>query len=163
MPSAAGTVTLDLTDANDSYDSATKSLSSGIFSVTLRTVGAGKAQTITASSSEGGIISGTDTAPMTYSPTATQFIFPNTINTQTAAVPFVTSVVALDAYGNTVLNYSGTTTLYVLTGGVPVSTNKWTKTPTNLSFTNGVSTFVVRINQKLFISSCIMDWVLQPE
>ncbi|MBN2754197.1 MAG: hypothetical protein JXR81_04950, partial [Candidatus Goldbacteria bacterium] len=55
VPTAAGTATLDSTDTNDSYDSATKSLSSGMasFSVTLRTVGAGKAQTITASSSEG--------------------------------------------------------------------------------------------------------------
>ncbi|HPI03833.1 MAG TPA: hypothetical protein PKZ78_08340, partial [Candidatus Goldiibacteriota bacterium] len=152
VPSAAGTVTLDSTDANDSYDSATKSLSSGmaLFAATLRTVGAGKAQTITASSSEAGITEGTDTAPMTYSPTATQFVFPNTINTQTAATPFVTSVVALDAYGNTVLNYSGTTTLYVLTGGVPVSTNNWTKTPTNLTFSNGISTFGVTIYQKLF-------------
>ncbi|PKL92513.1 MAG: hypothetical protein CVV21_01795 [Candidatus Goldiibacteriota bacterium HGW-Goldbacteria-1] len=160
VPSAAGTATLDSTDTNDSYDSATKSLASGMasFSVTLRTVGAGKAQTITASSSEGGITEGTDIAPMTYSATATQFVFPTTINTQTAATPFITSVVAMDAYGNTVLNYSGTTTLYVLTGGFPVSTNNWTKTPTNLTFTNGIAAFGVTIFQKLFNAQLsIMD------
>ncbi len=145
---ATGTITLDSSDPNDSYDASTKTITGGsaIFDVTLRTVAPGY-QTLTATHS-GGATAGTDIIPMTFSSTLGMFYFPQTITNKNAGQSFTTSCVAMDPYGNTITNYSGSPTLSVLTGGTPIASTNYSLS--SFSFTNGIAVLGVVIYQRAF-------------
>jgi hypothetical protein len=69
------------------------------------------------------------------------FVF-NTIGTQTAGKAFSITITAKDAYGNTVKNYAGSTTLTETGGGAG-----GTVSPSSVTFTNGVYTGTIYVTK----------------
>jgi hypothetical protein len=153
---AAGSVTLSATDLNATFDgNGTKTIASGVaqFAATFKDVGVSRSQTITATTSAGATASAA-VVPMTYNSTLSSFTFPNQITSRTAGAGFSVGAVAVDAYGNTILNYSGTPSLAVSAGGTAISTNYWTAG--SISFVNGVGTIGVNIFQTLVNTTLVL-------
>lgn len=130
-------VTLASTDGNMYIDSPSKTVSSGIatFQVNLKTVGP-NGQTLTATG--GGFTQDADIVPMTNN-SLDHFVFTDAIaNTRTGGAFFIKAL-AVDAYENTITNYTQTGVtleLWKSGDGTQVDANNWNKA--NINFTNGV-------------------------
>jgi hypothetical protein len=155
VTTAAGSITLSATDINGTFDgNGTKVIASGKvqFAATLKDVGVSQSQTITAASTVA--TASAAVVPMTYNPTLSSFLFPNLITARTAGAGFSVGAVAVDAFGNTILNYSGTPSLVVSAGGTAISTNYWT--PGTISFANGIGTIGLNIFKTLVNTTIVL-------
>ncbi len=123
-----------MTSTDSTYTTSSFALVAGfkIVPITLDTVGALAQQSLISQSIS--VTSNTDFVPMTYNSLAS-FAFQQ-IGTQSASQAFRVSITALDAYGNTVGNFSNSVNLTALSGGVAMSSGQWS--PTSVTFANGI-------------------------
>ena len=154
VPSASGTVDISSSDSAAGFTpSASVALSNGAatFGVTLEAVGGGS-QTISADLQGGGASPDTVTAPITHDD-IDHFGFISNISASTAGTWIFVSPVAQDAYGNTVTDFTTTTssaaTVSVLVGGGAIDSNHY-QASANVIFSAGYGAFAVRVYQRSF-------------
>ena len=110
---ASTTISLSSSDPNSPVfnpaSKATGATGVSAFIVTLKTVGSGGFQSLTATAA--GAATSADIIPMTFNTTVDHFLITTTIPTVTAGQLFQFNAVAMDAYNNTVTTFSSTPTL----------------------------------------------------
>jgi hypothetical protein len=82
------------------------------------------------------------TITLTYYGTLHHFIFSTISSPQTAGTPFIITITAKDAYGDTVKNFDGSATLTETCGGLGGVVS-----PSSVTFTNGVYTGLVYVTK----------------
>jgi hypothetical protein len=146
---ASTTISLSSSDPNSPVfnppSKATGATGVSAFIVTLKTVGSGAFQSLTATAS--GAATSADVIPMTFNTTVDHFMITSTIPTVTAGQLFQFNAVAMDAYNNTVTTFSGTPTLQAYVSTTALGVNNWQGG--NTSFSNGFGTFNARIYQRI--------------